>query len=145
MCVSKELVGRFPLPSIAYNTGFPDDDFQGLLGIYHAHDAPGSISYMYSTLMNLTPAYCQWTSNALLHVSWAMQDSPGKLDWVYIPWAIRLRDPIPLSASLNYSLTYCILLGRHVEEEVLKIQNKLYAVPSPPSRPLTLFAGDCFD
>lgn len=109
MCVSEELVGRFPLPTIACHSGLLDDNFRGLLDIYYAQQVPTMISYMYPTQPTLTPAYRQWTSNALLHVSWAMQGSPDKLDSVDIPWATRLRDPIPLSAKCKPQLLPYIL------------------------------------
>jgi len=38
-------------------------------------------------------------------------------------------DTIPLDAILNHLLVWCILRGSHLEEEVLKIQDKSYAVP----------------
>ena len=35
-------------------------------------------------------------------------------------------DAIPLDAILNHFLVWCILLGSSIEEEVLRIQDKLY-------------------
>jgi len=44
-----------------------------------------------------------------------------------VPW-----DTAPLDAILNLFLVWSIYLGRPVEEEMLKIQDKVYVVSRPP-------------
>ena len=124
MCVSEEFALGFPLPVIHCDTTSLDHDLGDLLNVYSGWDTPEIISWMYDIRPRFTPTYLQWTSNALLHLSWARcdlpvifgsasQESPG------VSWGV-----VPLNMVLNRLLTFCIFLDLPVEEEVLKIQDK---------------------
>ena len=125
VCVSEDSVPKFPLPTISYDETSLDNDLKHLLNIYNGLDTPGILTRMYELIPGLTPAYLGWNSNALLHLSWAMQRIPNS-----IPQHGLDRDwnVIPLNAALNRLLTSCTFLDWTIGEEVLKIQDKSYVV-----------------
>jgi len=130
MCVSGQFGERFPLPNIAQGTTSFDLDLNYLLNIYASQDTPQMIYQMYSHNSETTPACLQWTSNALLHLSWAKHNVPNTFDKLFQFSWYRGYDPIPLDAVLSSLLAFCIFIGRPVEWELLKIQDKRYAIPS---------------
>jgi len=85
---------------------------------------------MYSIFSDLTPAYLQWTSNALLHLSYAKQSTPDTFDQIGKLIYPQMECTIPLNAFINRLLTSCIFLGWPISEEVLKIQDK-YVICHP--------------
>jgi len=127
MCVSEELALKFPLPTIPYSDASLDADLRHLLGTYSAHIPERIIQQMYTIRPGLTPVYFQWTSNVLLHLSWAIRNVPG----VSPVHQDGSQDTIPPNAMLNRLLTSCIFLGWPIGEEVLRIQDKRYAASHP--------------
>ena len=120
MCVSEEFALKFPLPTIPYSDASLDRDLRHLLGSYSAHDPLRIIQHLYTIHPGLTPIYFQWTSNVLLHLSWANQGVPN----MYPVHQDSSQDTIPFNATLNRLLTSCVFLGQPVKEEVLRIQDK---------------------
>ena len=128
MCVSRGFGERFPLPTITYDTTSLDLDLKYLLGISAIQDTRCMIYRMYFHNSEPTPACLQWTSNALLHLSWAKRNVPGTFDDLVGPGWVRGYNPIPLDAVLSSHLAFCIFIGRPVGWELLKIQDKRYAI-----------------
>jgi len=128
MCVSEEFALSFPLPTIHFDTTSLDPDLEDLLEIYSGRDTPRIIYWMYQIHSSFTSAYLQWTSNALLHLSWAQQSVPDVFELALGYGLGKGWDIIPLNTVLNHLLTSCILLGQHVDKEVLKIKDKRYVV-----------------
>jgi len=128
MCVSGEFAERFPLPSIAHDITSLDLDLKYLLNIYASQDIPQMIYKMYVYNSKATPVCFEWTSNALLHLSWAKQNVPDTFSQLFwFSWG-RGYSPLPLNAVLSNLLAFCIFIGRPVEWELLKIQDKRYAI-----------------
>jgi len=136
ICVSGEFARRFPLP-IFRDYEPLDPDLSQLLELYHRLDDPHTL-WDYAR-RDVTPMFLQWTSNALLQLSWAKRNAS-------VPEASH-PDPIflgitmgytgtPLNARLNRLLASCILLGQSVNEELLVNQDKSCVVSRfcPPSR-----------
>ena len=131
LCVSREFARRFPFPTIAHDTTSLDPDLSWLLRIYTSQDTPDMVLNMYAINSESTPAHFQWTSNALLHLSWAMHSVPDTFDKLSQGVWVPTSKTIPLNAVLNRLLTSCIFLGWPVEEDLLKIQVKMYAISFP--------------
>jgi len=128
MCVSREFAERFPLPTITHNPTSLDLDLNYLLDIYASQDTPQMIYQMYVYNSRATPVCFEWTSNALLHLSWAKRNVPDTFNKLsQFPWA-RGYDPVPLNAVLSNLLVFCISIGRPVEWELLKIKDQRYAI-----------------
>jgi len=128
MCVSGEFGERFPLPTIAHDATSLDLDLKYLLNIYASQNTPHMIEQMFCYNSEATPVLFQWTSNALLYLSWAKRDVPDtSRDLFYFSWH-RTYSPIPLNAVLNNLLIFCIFIGRPVKWELLRIQDKMYAI-----------------
>ena len=130
MCVSEDFANRFPLPTILHDTTSLDPDLGELLGIYSPPDTyPIPILVcMYIIDSEATPGHIQWTSNILLHLSWAKQTASDISNIFSLFSWDRDWGTVPSNAVLNRLLVSCICLGQPVKEEVLKIQAKLYAV-----------------
>ena len=131
MCKSEELASTFPLPVDAgYTTLVPDPDLRHLLW---AESAAWDLSFYIVRLLKISPghtlSHSQWVSNLLLHCSWANRT---KLDHRYILDCVSRPDgtktPIPLNTALNRLLVLCTFLGSPIEEEALKVQDKLYDI-----------------
>jgi len=130
-CKSEEFGDGFPLPDTEYNTLGLDHDLEHLLQV----NCPGLLGEHILRLLAIkpehTPSHSQWNSNVLLHLACANQN---RLNWTYfmeyIPRVRETKITLPLDAALSRLLTWCILLGSPVEEEVLKIQDKSYDIPS---------------
>ena len=128
MCVSEEFGERFPLPTIAHDIASLDLDLNYLLNIYASRDIPQMIYQMYCYNSEATPVCFEWTSNALLHLSWAKCNVPDTFDELSgFNW-VRGHDPVPLNAVLSNLLAFCIFVGRPIEWELLKIQDKRYVI-----------------
>ena len=130
MCVSREFGERFPLPTIAHDATSLDLDLNYLLNIYASQDTPHMIYWMYVHNSKATPACFEWISNALLHLSWAKCNVPDTFNELFRFSWYRGHDPIPLNAVLSNLLAFCLFVGRPVEWELLKIQDKMYAISS---------------
>jgi len=128
MCVSREFGERFPLPTIVHNATSLDLDLKYLLKIYTSQDTPHMIYRMYAHNSQATPTCLQWTSNALLYLSWAKRNVPDTFNELFQFSWYRGYDPIPLDAVLSNLLAFCIFIGRPVEWELLKIQDKRYSI-----------------
>ena len=136
VCVSEEFALRFPLPTIHHHATSLSHDLRDLLEIYTGQGTPDIIAWMYHTISPwVTPAHLQWTSNALLHLSWAKQGSPSRPNTVHSYWVWENPNTIPVNAILNRLLASCILLGQPVGKEVLKIQDKSYVISFSPPQP----------
>jgi len=107
--VSTNLEVAFPLPFIHYDTICLDHDLKHL-GIF-GQGNPGRAVQVYYVDPGFTPMHLEWTSNALLHLSWAKQKTP----WIFNPvveghtrgnWST-----MPLDVALNCLLTWCIFLN----------------------------------
>jgi len=128
MCVSEEFGERFPFPAIVHDATSLDLDLKYLLNIYASQNAPRMVCWMYCYDGQATPVCFEWTSNALLHLSWAKRNAPDTFKTLFgFSWC-RGYNPIPLNAVLSNILAFCIFIGRPVEWELLKIQDKRYAV-----------------
>jgi len=121
MCVSEEFALKFPLPTIPYSDVSIDQDLRHLLGSHSAHDPLRIIQHLYTVHPGLTPVHFQWTSNVLLHLSWANQGVPN----MFPVHQDSSQDTIPFNATLNRLLTSCIFLGWPIKKEVLRIQDKM--------------------
>jgi len=128
MCVSGEFSERFPLPTIAHDATSLDLDLKYLLNIYASQGIPQMIYRMYRYNSEATPVCFEWTSNALLHLSWAKRNAPDTFNELFLFSWRRGYDSVPLNAMLSNLLAFCIFIGRPVEWELLKIQNKRYAI-----------------
>ena len=145
-CRSREFARKFHLPIISKVTlgqgglsHLLNACYKSTNGYYNSTNSHyNSINSRYSDLFETlytTPRetnhiHMRSVSNLILHLAWAKQsdlqvpcigypDSAGGYgDW----------DTIPVDATLNYFLVWCILLDSPVEEEVLRIQDKSYAV-----------------
>jgi len=126
-CKSEEFARAFPLQTKEYTTPAPDRDLADIL----LFNGAWSIDFPFTLLLDIhpesTPLHSQWISNVLLHLSSA---NPSELGLGFIPDPIsHAREPVvPLNATLNRLLVWCISLGSPVEEEVLKVTDKRYDV-----------------
>jgi len=129
MCVSEKFAQNFPPLCPQRLTMGP---FSGLGKLLHIIYSVREIYTIACLLRDIpqqesTPLHSQWSSDALLHLSWAKRGVPNAFnvirreDWV--------SDAIPMNPMLNCLLAFCVFLGWPVEEEVLMIQDKSYAVP----------------
>ena len=132
VCVSEEFASKFPLPTIHCDIASLDNDLKDLLGIYTGRDTPRILSWMHGTtsLMQFTPAYLQWTSNALLRLSWAKQDAPSIFNRIGTKRGRRNKGPFPVNVLLNRILASCIFLGQPIDSGILMIHDKSYVISS---------------
>ena len=144
VCVSEEFASKFPLPTIHCNIAPLDNDLKDLLRIYTAqgnHGTPGILAWMHDTtsLKQFTPGYLQWTSNTLLHLSWAKRGEPSAFNVIGSKSGIRNWGVIPVNTLLNRVLVSCIFLGQPIDDGALMIHDKSYAILSLSlSNPITL-------
>ena len=125
MCVSEEFALRFPLPSIHCDTTSFNPDLNHLLKIYSSRDTSGIISQMYGIHPKCSPTHLQWASNGLLHLSWAKRGVSDTFKPMFEYHSSRGWDTVPLNTVLNHLLASCIFLGWPIQEEALKIHDKL--------------------
>jgi len=127
--VSEEFACSFPLPYIKHETHYYCD-LNSLLKMFDDIRAPQIFACASTPTEFNTHTHMQWALHALLHFCWAKQGDPDAFSVVAfhripcIPW-----NAIPLDAALNLFLVWSILLGSPIEGEVLKIQDKTYAIP----------------
>jgi hypothetical protein len=123
-CASKEFPPKFTLPVIHFNTEFLDHDLKSLLRIYGWQDTRSILFWMSSCIDNGALVSSQWTSNALLHLSWANQSVPGVFSPVHR--VVFSQKTLPTNTILNYLLVASIFLGQPIDEGVLKVQDRSY-------------------
>ena len=122
---------RFPLPIIRKMPS-DEDDLAHLLIVCFLPTGPRNhhiFRPLYTIPRGTAPGHAQWTSNLLLHLALAGQGDlsfphrfrrfQSQTEYQYDDW-----DIIPLDATLNRFLVWCIFLGSSVEEEALRIQDK---------------------
>ena len=130
MCKSEEFGNTLPLPSTEYMALGLDHDLEHLPQVNCAASSQLCIFVLLEIKPEHTPSHLQWISNALLHPTWANRTTmDDKFLLAYVS-KHGTTTTIPLNATLNRFLVWCIFLGSPVEEEVPKIQDKSYDVPS---------------
>ena len=126
-CVSEEFAPRFPLPFINCDTTSLDEDLRDLLEIFTG--TRDILAWMFGNLdPKFTPAYSQWTSNVLLHLSWARRHAAGAFSSIGCYRDRQELETVPVNILVNYFLASCIFLSWPVNREVLKIQDKSYVI-----------------
>ena len=136
ICVSEEFARGFPLPIVRGYKSL-DHDLNHLLKLYNRLDDPYVI-WEYIGNSQVTPTNLQWTSNALLQLSWARRNAPipeGSSLGLHFLSAKIMHANSPLNARLNRLLASCIFLDGTFDEELLTIQDKSCAMDNfcPPS------------
>ena len=123
MCKSEEFARVFPLPNLEYTTPTPDHDLRHILWANVARPADLRLISFLDTHPRHTLSHSEWISNALFHLSWANR---AGLNFGFIPDCISTtyEITIPLNATLNRLLVWCIFLGWPVKEETLKVTEK---------------------
>jgi len=124
LCKSAESAHRFPFPVIHYDNLSLDCDLGDLLGVFGCQDASNILIWIYPISPSLTPAYLQWTSNVLLHLSLAKQNTPDTFDSIGAYLVQEGQIAIPLNMFLNHLLASCVILGWPINKDVLQIQDK---------------------
>jgi len=127
----EEFAETFLLPITKYQGPTGDPDLERLLWINVARSAKSRVMRLLHVRPGHTLPHSQWISNVLLHFSWANR-TPLDFDYIFnyisgvheIP--ILTDYTVPLNASLNRLLVWCIFFGSPVEEEALKVQDKSY-------------------
>ena len=130
MCKSDVAASMFPLPDTQYKAPASDNDLTHLLNVNVGMPVEECIARLLHADKGNTPSHLQWISNVLLHQSWASRATLNVELFVHPPTFSADISP-PLNAVLNCLLMYCNFLGFPVEEEVLKVQDKLYGALSP--------------
>ena len=128
LCKPIGFAHRFSLPTIPLDTTFHDPDLRQLLQIYTGRHAPNIILSVYWIHPGFTPTHLQWTSNILLHLSWAKHSVLEKSLSIPPYNPSRSWNTIPVGAVLNRLLAFCIFVDWPIKEEVLKIQDKMYVI-----------------
>ena len=124
---SEEFASTFTFPVVEYTDPALDPDLGHLLRINVAWLLNSPLIHLLSIHPGHTPSHSQWISNVLLHLAWADQTP---LDFGLIAnniFGIH-ETTIPLNATLNRLLAWCIFLGSPVKEEALKVQDKSYDI-----------------
>ena len=127
-CLSEEQALKFSLPTAPYDTAFLGHDLKHILEIYSAQSSREILAQLYRIDPGFTPMHLQWTSNALLRLSWAEWWTPGAFDLIVKHYVGGDWSAIPLNAALNRLLTWCIFLDWPVDESVLRVQDKSYVI-----------------
>jgi len=128
MYISEEFAHEFSLPIFHYDTTSLDPDLKDLLGILGRLGTCDTIPQLYFAVPGLTPAHLQWTSDALLHLSWIKQRECHTFNTIGDHRDRAHQNTFPPDAILNRLLASCIFLGHPIKEEVLIIQDKLYVI-----------------
>ena len=129
VCKSKELARKHPLPSAKY-VGSPIDPDLGHLILVLGKEFPEEqrVAELLATTLEPTRSHTQWTSDVLLSRTWALDPPDYERVLPMIHGAHKTKSAIPLNATLNRLLSWCILLGSRPAEEVLNVQNKSYDI-----------------
>ena len=119
MCKSKKFARTFsPLPK-KYTAPGDDYDLIHLLRVNSAVSADDGFAHLLSTSYGCTYSHLEWISNLTLHLAWANR---ATLDFDLI--FQRMSSIGFIKNPPNRFLTWCTFLGSHIEEEVLKVQDK---------------------
>ena len=130
---SEDVLHTFPLPTRNCR-GLPrDNDFVQLLYAFKRVGPDPHIRNLLGFGGEVTHPHSQWTSSVLLHLSWATQTRPSFHSCSIKFHLQKVNTSTPKGVLLNLLLMCCNLLGSPVEEGVLKIQDKSYAVSNPCS------------
>ena len=133
MCKSEEFARAFSLSGVRYAVPGLDPDLKHLLRVnYTGLGSEGHIVWLLLTSLENTPSHLQFIFDVLLHLTWANRTT---LNYEFLLDSIpkhEIETSLPLNATLNQFLVWCILLGSPVEEEALKIQDKSYDISSFP-------------
>ena len=124
MHIYEEFALAFPLPIAHYDTTSLNCDLKHLLGIFSGQSTHGVLVQMYHIDPGFSPMHLQWTSNALLHLSWVNRRTPGVFDSIVEGHAGENWSTISLNVALNHLLTWCIFLDWPVDRETLWVQEK---------------------
>ena len=125
-CKSEKMALRFPLSSKCYGGTDLDPDLEHLLHVNLASTPRGRrLSQLLAIDPEHTPSHTQWISDVLLHYYWATRthsDNKGILNRIL--YVHETTTIIPLNATLNRLLVWCIFFGSPPAKEGLEIQNK---------------------
>jgi len=124
LCRSAEFANRFSFPNINSDFESLDDDLQDIFVLLNERNPSQMLAWMYPIHQESTPGSLQWTSNALLHLSWAEQSTPDSFDSIERYLFLEEQRTIPSNVFLNHLLVSCAILGWPINKEVLKIQDK---------------------
>ena len=124
MCVSEELAEGLLLPTTHYKANSLDPDLMDLTGILRCQGFPNLLASLHHITPESTPTHLQWTSNALLHLSWTKQGEPSTFDTVGSCRGKGDQNTVPFNAILNRLLASCIFFSNPIEKEVLMVQDK---------------------
>ena len=132
MCKSEEFARTFSLPDMEYPVQGLDRDLKHLLllQIDCVVSSKTCISWLLGIDQEYSPSHLQWISDLQLHLTWANRTT---LDYEFLlNWVSKhgTTTTLPLNATLNRFLVWCILLGSPVEEKALKLQDKSYDISS---------------
>jgi len=131
MCKSERFGNAFPLLGTEYMAPGLDHDLEHLLQVNCVAYSELCVSWLLAIGSEHTPSHLRWTSNVLLHLTWANQTAlDHQLLLNYISETRETKATLPLNATLNRLLVWCIFLESPVEEEALKIQDRSYDIPS---------------
>ena len=136
MCKSQQFGNTHPLPSTECMALGLDHDLEHLLRVNYAGlSSEEHIVWLLLTNPENTPSHLQWIFNVLLHLTWANRTTlVNEFLLNYVSGKNTTKITLPLNATLNQFLVWCIFLGSPVEEETLKLQDKSYDISSfPPS------------
>ena len=125
-CKSEAFALGFPLSHIQHEREDLDPDLRHLLRVNEeGRSDRRHVSRLLATHPEYTPSHAQWISDVLLRLSWATRSElayEAILDWKYNPDETKIT--IPLNATLNRLLVWCIFLGSPVTEDALKVEKK---------------------
>ena len=136
MCKSKDFARIFSLSDTECPALGLDHDLEHLLRVNYAGlSSEEHIVWLLLTNPENTPSHLQWIFNVLLHLTWANRTTlVNEFLLNYVSGKNTTKITLPLNATLNQFLVWCIFLGSPVEEETLKLQDKSYDISSfPPS------------
>ena len=123
LCKSKEFADGFHLSYTNRQVTGLDSDLSHLLRTNHPPIwESGNIEELLKIEPEHTPSHAQWASDAVLHYCWAYRTGTGH-------WSLNAHETnttIPLNATLNRLLVWCIYFGSPPAEEVLTVQIKSY-------------------
>ena len=126
-CKFEGFAYSFPLSSIYHEETGLDPDLRHLLRFNQARVYEDwYIAQLLEVSPEHTPSHTQWVSDALLHYSWTSRFEPDYRALNHTCSAHKTKTMIPLNATLNRLLVWCVFLGSPPGEEALMIQNKSY-------------------
>ena len=124
-CKSKDFEQMFPLPSTNFLcASLSDPDSRQLLRACQ----PNPVGALLDFGGKFTPPHFQWTSNLLLHLSWATRTRGDFFHQDLRRLYLKCNASTPPETLFNLLLMCCNLLNSPVEEDMLKIQDKSYGI-----------------